>query len=268
MSGEALGRVAGLWRYPLKSMLGEALREADFTEAGLLGDRAHALVDIATGRVVSAKNPKRWPTLFSFRSEYTTPPARGAALPPARITFPDGTATTTEDPDAHRLLSDALDASIRIVSTLSGPARMEEFAPGLRGDDPGSVHEFNARPGPFFDAQPVLVVTTASLARLSESYPAGRFDARRFRPNVLVESAETDAEGTLGGRTLLLGDGVRLVVTKPCSRCVMTTLAQEDLPNDLGILRTVVESSGGRVGVYARVERGGRIRLGDPVRVL
>ena len=265
MAGVPVGRVAGLWRYPVKSMLGETLSEADLVEGGLLGDRAYALLDTATGRVVSAKNPKRWPALFAFRSEYITPPARGAALPPARITLPDGTATTTDAPDAERLLSDALDASIRIASTLSGPARVEEFAPDLRGAGPGSVHEFTARPGPFFDAQPVLVVTTASLARLSESYPAGRFDARRFRPNVLVETAETEVEDTWAGRTLFLGDGVRLVVTKPCSRCVMTTLAQEDLPNDLGILRTVVESSGGRVGVYARVERGGQVHLGDPV---
>jgi len=258
-------RVSALWRYPVKSMLGERLDEADLGGGGLVGDRAYALLDTRTGRIVSAKNPKRWPALFAFRSEYLRRPSPGAALPPARITFPDGTTTTTDAPDAEGLLSAALDAPIRITSAVAGPARVEEFSPDLRGGGAGTVAEFTARSGPFFDAHPVLVVTSGTLARLSASYPAGRFDPRRFRPNVLVESDE-EAEGAwAAGRTIELGDGARLRVTKPCSRCVMTTLAQGDLPDDLGILRTVAGSSGGRVGVYAQVERGGRVRLGDPV---
>ena len=229
-------RVSALWRYPVKSMLGERLDEADLGGGGLVGDRAYALLDTRTGRIVSAKNPKRWPALFAFRSEYLRRPSPGAALPPARITFPDGTTTTTDAPDAEGLLSAALDAPIRITSAVAGPARVEEFSPDLRGGGAGTVAEFTARSGPFFDAHPVL-----------------------------VESDE-EAEGAwAAGRTIELGDGARLRVTKPCSRCVMTTLAQGDLPDDLGILRTVAGSSGGRVGVYAQVERGGRVRVGDPV---
>jgi hypothetical protein len=140
-------------------------------------------------------------------------------------------------------------------------------------------------PGTFFDYAVVHVVTTATLARLSELYPQGRFDPRRFRPNVLVDvgSEETGfVENGWIGRTLAIGDSVRLAVTDPCPRCVMTTLAQENLPADPGILRTAARHNsmiGGEargpegaypasVGVYARVVSGGTVRRGDPVRII
>ncbi len=58
-AGAALGSVASLWRYPVKSMMGEELNASLVTERGLLGDRAHALVDRETGKVVSAKEPRK-----------------------------------------------------------------------------------------------------------------------------------------------------------------------------------------------------------------
>jgi len=139
--------------------------------------------------------------------------------------------------------------------------------------------------GSFFDYAVIHLVTTATLERLSELYPQGRFDPRRFRPNVLVSVAAEQTgfvENGWIGKTLALGDSVRLRVTDPCPRCVMTTLAQEDLPPDAGILRTAarhnsVVGGDGRgpdgaypaaVGVYASVVSGGTVRRGDAVRVL
>src|SRR3954449_1354623 len=72
------GAVVSLWRYPVKSMMGEELNASDVTDHGLLGDRSLALVDTETGKVVSAKNPRKWPTMFDFRAVFTTPPVRGA----------------------------------------------------------------------------------------------------------------------------------------------------------------------------------------------
>src|SRR5438045_1674618 len=85
-----VGRVVGIWRYPVKSMQGEELNATALTERGVLGDRALALIDAETGKVASAKNPRRWPTLFDFRAAYVEPPREGMPLPPIRITFPDG----------------------------------------------------------------------------------------------------------------------------------------------------------------------------------
>ena len=84
------GLLASLHRYPVKSMMGEGLNAAHVTEKGIFGDRSYALFDMETGKVVSAKNPKKWPDLFSYRAAYTSPPEGGADVPPVRITLPDG----------------------------------------------------------------------------------------------------------------------------------------------------------------------------------
>ena len=139
---------------------------------------------------------------------------------------------------------------------------------------------FRSPAGTFFDYAPIHVLTTATLDRLRELYPQGRFEVRRFRPNIVVEvaSGEKDfVENAWVGRTLAIGNEVRLSITIPCPRCVMTTLPQGDLPKDPGILRTAaqytqrVETQGqvlaALVGVYASVTRGGTIRRGDTVKL-
>src|SRR5919201_6152601 len=90
-----LGSVVSLWRYPVKSMMGEELNATEVTEHGLLGDRAYALRDSTTGKIVSAKNPRKWPNLFDFRAAFVDPPHSGSAIPVVRITLPDGTIMTT-----------------------------------------------------------------------------------------------------------------------------------------------------------------------------
>src|SRR3990172_3801758 len=100
-----VGHVVSLWRYPVKSMMGEELNSSEVTQRGLLGDRAYALVDSETGKVASAKNPRKWPRLFDFRAPFTDPPRKGEKLPPVRITLPDGTVCSSEQPDTHNVLS-------------------------------------------------------------------------------------------------------------------------------------------------------------------
>src|SRR5918911_1108627 len=104
----ALGSVVCLWRYPVKSMMGEELNAAELTDRGLLGDRAYALVDRADGKVASAKNPRRWPQLFDFRAAFVEPPRPGAPLPPVRLTLPDGAIVTSTQSDLNPVLSQAL----------------------------------------------------------------------------------------------------------------------------------------------------------------
>src|SRR5712691_3008404 len=97
MRSEVLASVVSLWRYPIKSMMGEELNGGVFTNQGLLGDRTYALIDIETGKVASAKNPKKWPDLFHFRASYVEPPQLGFETPPVRITLPDGTILRSDD---------------------------------------------------------------------------------------------------------------------------------------------------------------------------
>lgn len=83
-----VGSVVSLWRYPVKSMMGEELNASYVTERGLLGDRAYALVDQVTGKVASAKNPRKWGKLFDFRASFVDSPRMGGKMPDVRITLP------------------------------------------------------------------------------------------------------------------------------------------------------------------------------------
>src|SRR3981189_2748144 len=98
------GSIVSLWRYPVKSMMGEELNAAEVTQAGLLGDRAYALIDTSDGKVATAKNPRKWPQLFDFRAALADAPGTGVKVPPVRITLPDGTIVTSDQPDIDRIL--------------------------------------------------------------------------------------------------------------------------------------------------------------------
>jgi uncharacterized protein len=275
-----LGSIGALWRYPVKSMMGEELNAAEVTERGLRGDRAYALVDRADGKVASAKNPRKWPSLFDFRATFIEPPSPGAKLPPVRIALPDGTVVSSAQRDVDQILSRALRREVTLeaigdveATSSSGSPRTtsaEEYWPDIEGlDYRDTVTDFALPEGTFFDCAAVHLLTTATLERLGELYPRGRFEVRRFRPNIVVTPASgerTFVENAWVGQTLAIGDEVRLNVTGPCGRCVMTTLAQGDLPKDPEILRAAAQHNHVNVGVYASVVRGGTIRRGDALR--
>ena len=260
--------VAALWRYPVKSMQGEELNASEVTAAGLVGDRGFAVVDQATGKVAGAKNPRKWPGFFQFRAAYVTPPAAGAPLPAVRVTLPDGTCVTSDEASIARLLSAALGRDVAFAAA-AGPDPGQATAEGYDVDS-DEVLDFQMPAGTFFDCGPVHIITTATLDRLRSLYPAGRFEPRRFRPNIIVSTgpdAAGFAENEWVGRTVAVGDSVRLRVFKTTERCVMPTLPQYDLPKDPDILRTALRHNDGAVGVYAEVLAGGTIRRGDPVTV-
>jgi uncharacterized protein YcbX len=263
------GKVAALWRYPVKSMMGEELNAADVTGRGLLGDRARALIDAETGKVVSAKNPRKWPGMFDFRAAYVEPPHDPKALPPVRIAAPDGTMLRSDQPETDGRISAELGRAVRLAGAVPGGSSIEGYWPDhdwLAERD--QVFEVELPPGTFFDLGLVHLVTTATLDALRALAPRSRFETRRFRPNVVIqapEGVEGFVENDWIGRTLAIGDEVRLRITRPCPRCVMTTLPQGDLPRDPAVLRTAVQNNQGNVGVYADVLQAGRIRRGDAV---
>ncbi len=267
----APGTIVALWRYPVKSMQGEELNASLVSERGLLGDRAYALVDAADGKIGSAKNPRKWPHLFDFRAGYREAPRSDAALPPVRITLPDGTLTGSDQPHLGSMLSPVLGREVVLHAAAPGKPVLEEYWPDIEGLDHRDAVTDEAMPvGSFFDLAPIHLLTTATLDRLRELYPSGRFEVRRFRPNIVVAvegEPRAFVENDWVGRTLMLGSEVRLRITRPCGRCVMTTLPQADLPGDTGILRTAVKHNQGRVGVYATVMHGGTIRRGDALRL-
>src|ERR1044072_3549319 len=129
---------------------------------------------------------------------------------------------------------------------------------------PAEIFEFTSPPGTYFDAFPIHLLTTASLAAPAQRTPAAAWDVRRFRPNFLIETAdgiEGLVESDWGGRRLRVG-GLTLKCEMPAPRCSMTIQAQQGLPKDPRVLRTIVKV-GQNLGLYANVESTGRVHVGD-----
>ena len=266
-----LGSVVSIWRYPVKSMMGEELNSTEVTERGLPGDRAYAVLDPSDGKAATAKNPGKWPRLFDFRATLTGPWPAAPNIPAVRIALPDGTTVSSDQRDLDQILSKALNRDVKLATPQRGVVNSEEYWPDMEGlEHRDTVTDFALPEGTFFDAAVVHILTTATLNRLREVYPQGRFESRRFRPNIVVQTAPGEkgfAENAWIGHTIAIGSSVRLNITAPCSRCIMTTLPQGDLPKDPGILRAAAQYNAVNVGVYAAVLRGGQIRRGDQARL-
>lgn len=265
------GTVVSLWRYPVKSMLGEELNSSSVTERGLIGDRAYALIDQETGKVASAKNPRKWGKLFDFRAAFIDSPHIAENIPPVRVTVPDGAHIFSNQDDINHTLSNVFGRDVRLMRASLEKPSYEEYWPDIEGlAQREKVTDEAMPPQTFFDISVIHLLTTSTINRLRELYPDGRFEVRRFRPNIVVESASGEKEFIENlwiGKKLTIGEDVVLRVTGPCTRCVMITLPQGDLPKDLGILSTVARYNQVNVGVYASVLRGGTVHRGDLVRL-
>jgi uncharacterized protein len=265
------GTVVSLWRYPVKSMLGEELNSSYVTERGLIGDRSYALIDQETGKVASAKNPRKWEKLFDFRAAFIDRPQVVENIPPVRITFPDGTHIFSNQEDINHTLSNVFGRDVRLMRASLEKPSYEEYWPDIEGlAQREKVTDETMPPQTFFDIAVIHLLTTSTINRLRELYPEGRFEVRRFRPNIVVESTSGEKdfiENLWVGKKLTIGEDIVLRVTRPCIRCVMTTLPQGDLPKDLGILSTVAKYNQVNAGVYASVHGGGTIRRGDLIRL-
>ena len=267
---QPIGIIAAIHRYPVKSMMGEQLNAAQIGTKGMLGDRVFSLADPASGKIASAKNPSKWPALFSFHAAFSRPPEENGALPAARITFPGGDCVSTEDENIEARLSSVLGKPVRLLSGARGAGTLEEYWPDIEGLARRDVVTDEAMPAEtFFDCAAIHFLTTATLDSLRGFYPEGRFESRRFRPNLVIETPpgvkgfpENDEWDE---NIVAIGSEVKLKITGPCGRCVMTTLAQGDLPRDNGILKTAAQHNQARVGAYASVLQGGKVRSGDAV---
>ena len=270
---KSTGKVVSIWRYPVKSMLGEELNSSYITERGLVGDRVYALIDQQTGKVASAKNPVKWGKLFDFRAAFIDSPQTVENIPPVRITLPDGSQIFSDHGDVDRTLSKVLSREVSLMKASLEEPSYEEYWPDIEGLAQREIVTDEAMsPQTFFDVAVIHLLTTSTIDRLRELYSEGRFEVRRFRPNIVVESAASEEkkdfiENSWVDKKIAIGEEIVLKVIGPCTRCVMITLPQGDLPKDLGILRTVAKYNQVHVGVYASVHRSGTIRRGDTVQL-
>lgn len=234
-SNAVIGTVSSLWRYPVKSMLGERCEALRIESRGATGDRLFAVRDEA-GKFGSGKTTRRFRRidgLFRFRARYV-------GLVP-EITFPDGRVLRADQPEQ---VNAALSSELGLPVTLSREAEVSHF-----------------------DSAPLHLVTSASLRTLGGELGADAIDERRFRPNLVISTeASGFAEEDWLGRELRLGEEVRLRITSRTERCVMITHAQDELSDDPRILRELARINEACFGVYAAVLTPGVVRVGDSLR--
>ncbi|MCB1689569.1 MAG: MOSC domain-containing protein [Halioglobus sp.] len=275
--------VSQLFRYPIKSMRGEAHASLEITERGVRGDRVWAVRDEARGGIRGAK---KIPSLMTLSARFCGA-VDGEGASPAVIAAPDGTFCETGSVEINSWLSAKLNHPVTLWPLLPADAldHYRRGAPdhddletelrqmfGRAPDEPlpdlsifAEVIEFESPPGTYFDAFPILLLTQQSLDSMSRIRPQSYFHVDRFRPNILLDASGSDhpfPETQWVGRRIQIGD-VELEVVGDCPRCSMITHGFGKLPKDLGIMRSVVAANGGNIGVYAKVVRGAVLNVGD-----
>jgi uncharacterized protein len=232
-SMELEGKIAQLWRYPVKSLLGESRAELSIDRRGVIGDRWYAICD-RNGKFGSGKNTRRFRKidgLFKFQASYDG----GIPL----IAFPDRRTIRGDDPNIDAELSSVLGQPVTLV------------------EENKISH---------FDASSLHLITSASLEWLQSLLPNSAINERRFRPNLLIDLPDqVPIEHSWIGKRLSIGQEVEVEVTELTERCVMTGFAQQELVTDAEILKTIKKESNLNFGVYARVIKTGIIRIGDRV---
>lgn len=271
--------VQGLWRYPIKSMMGEEIQASEVTARGLAGDRAYAFVDRASNRTAAVRT---WASAFmTYRASYVEEPQPGQPAPPARITRPDGQSLLTSQPDIDERLSVQFDRALSLAAHASA-GLLIEFPAGTLSGAAADLTEAplagGAPEGTFFDLACLHLIATSTLEHLQSVYPDGQVDVRRFRPNIVVQTDGAPfVENTWAGRRLAIGDHLILKATIPCPRCVNVTLAQDGLAREPQLLRAITQRNrvdlgaiGNLpcVGAYADVVQPGPIKRGDAIRWL
>lgn len=251
-------RVAQITRHPVKSLQGESLTSAEIELTGLRGDRCWGIRDESSGKVLTARRASELLFAGAVLAGDGTPV----------ITLPTGVTCHGPGPDTDAALSQWLGKPVRLVSAVGAPGGRAEFFEDAT-DDSSDAIEWTMPDGRYVDAQPLLVVTTASLRHASSLHPAGDWQLRRFRANLVV--AVDDQEGWVedswcGESILEIGD-VRLLPQQPCVRCTMVTRPQPGIEEDRDIFRTLARRHRGHFGAWTGVGVAGTVHVGDEVQL-
>ncbi|GAA6190049.1 MOSC domain-containing protein [Litorivita sp. NS0012-18] len=295
---QATGQITQIWRFPIQSMGGERVAQAEITTAGLVGDRALALLDVETGKVASAKSVRLFPDLMACHARFEKEPARGevldGALPNVEITLPNGRTVDSLSAGANASLSAFFGRELRLISGAPDDFVVDQYHPDLPNLNPAGNRDvvvpqplgsslFRALgqepplgPHSLQDLFPLSVITSGTLSALRSAVQGSSITAERFRMNLLVEeTAQGLPENQWVGRTGALGEAV-IAFAMPAPRCVMTTRPTAGLSEDTRVLRAISETNRLDLlgigafpcaGIYAVAVQAGTIRQGDSLQL-
>ncbi|MGX9788315.1 MOSC domain-containing protein [Mycobacterium sp. MMS18-G62] len=292
----AIGQVAELWRYPVKSLGGERIEQSEFSARGVHGDRLWAVRDLERDVTASARRISKLLTATARYPDPVPPDAGPGNVPDVEITFPDGTVLSSGDDEVHAKLSELAGRDVKLTALppaedtslhrLSRQERDNTSIASLRTDfgvtdeekfpdismlrvsDLATFARYSTPPGMFVDLAPVHVLSQTSLATIGAEV-GGDVEVRRFRPNVLLalENPDEDLpESHWTGARLTLGD-VTLDVLMPTIRCVVPSRAQPGFEVDRRITRAVAAKAQRCLGVYCDVRSAGTVNIGDAVAI-
>jgi uncharacterized protein YcbX len=281
MSETHVGTVKALYRYPVKSMAGERLEAVGLGPLGTVGDRVFGLRETA-GRVLTAKRTR---VLLEYSATRSTD-AESDDGQSVTIKTPDGELISTGDPvQASARLSELLERDVTLESpnfsqenfgeldaeTIFAGIPIAQALEGKARQLPDDADRYGLAPGTFFDSAHLHLLTTGTLRHLGSLIDDENLDVRRFRPNIFVETVPELAgfiEDEWIDARLHIGNTVEVTDIWPTLRCVMTTVAQSDVPRDLRVLKTIVHEHETSLGAFAAVGRQGTVRVGDLVTLI
>ena len=236
-------RVLEVWRFPVKSLLGERLDRAELGPEGVAGDRGWALFDVGTGFGLTAR---RVPDLLFAAGRLRADGAVEVVLPDGTVTADDGVLSVW----AGRQVA------LRPAAAVNGTRHYENPVDAERED--------TARWNPFAGADGAFHDNADARVTLLSTGTLGGWDRRRFRANVVLDGSGEDA---LVGSRVRVG-GAELDVVRRVPRCVMTTRPQAGgIGRDTGVLKTIHRDRGGALAVGALVTRPGSVAVGDALTV-
>lgn len=233
---EVVGHLAGLRRFPVRSLGGESPDECLVSGRGLAGDRVYDVFDDESGTPLSER---RTPSILRYRARYLDSHVRGDQLAAwIRVRTPDGGETPLDEPGWLE------DLSRRCGLRLS-----------LRRVEP--------------DADAPLHVLSVPTVRFLEQQYGAPLEPARFRSNLLLDLPETRAfeEDRWIGRRVWIGDAL-VEIVRPSEHCLVAFLDAETPERSPGVINAILRGRGGRLGVLARVLSGNRLRVGDPVAIV
>lgn len=269
---KSIGKVDQLWRYPVKSMAGEKIDSSKITNAGLLGDRYYAMKNIETNKILSAKNFRKYPDIFYFKSEYLNEPTKDSFE--VAIIFPNKEKYLSTNNDTDKALSSFFNENIKLTKKIPDEISLKEYWPDdvkQRERDGKQVTNEFMPDGTFFDLATIHIITLSSIEKLKQLYPEGNFDLNRFRANIVIDLDSKEIgfiENDWVGKTIHIGDEVVLKITRATPRCVMTTLEHENIPKDKQVHKTIIKNNNNDLGVYAEVIKEGIIKKDDLIKIV